>query len=751
MPSFRSAARAAAALAGLLAVLSFPAGAGAVADILPGQSGLKDTDARTGSVAPTAAQREAVTALHANAEWNRFGTPASLLNRDGFLSAAQSGSAADVARGFIAAHRDLYRLSATDVDGLELLNDSKLVHSDGHVVLFRQRFGDLAAGTGGLITVGVSGGRVAYVSSSAAGSQAAPAAATLTPVEAWLRAAHDAGVGATRDDVSGVATRGSWTEFDVAGLATPAVPGTKRAVGQRARLVAFPTYTGGVRPAFETIVLDVAGASARAYRSFVDARTGEVLERSNEVKQAADTENGSGTFSGNTADGANGCGKPQTVNVAGAYSIGAFASANVPSNDIVLRLIGPGGKAVASSDTGTSPEAIDYSNNGAKIADGAYQLVVCAFATPTVPSTGDSFDYTGGYSVNDTAGTPSAAGNPSWKFFEASPQLSTTAHPPFSLPSTDTRLVGCYLLASGCDLGLSTPASHGPWDAIPNTGTPSFTTEGNAARTAEARTSPLTPGPYGYMPTSPTRAYQFPFQNEWFTSSCDPSTIVAPGSGADIAASAANLFAGHNRFHDYAYQLGFTEGNYNLQQSNFGATSPGPYPAGRDGDPELGNVQAGAVTGGAPSYEGRDNANQIALNDGIPGITNQYLFQPIAAAFYSPCADGDFDTSVFGHEYTHAISNRMVGGPDDGLTGFQGGAMGESWSDLVALEYLHSHGYVPVNGESPWAEGPYVTGNKTTGIRDYALDKNPLNYSDVGFDTPGPEVHADGEIWNGTN
>ena len=152
------------------------------------------------------------------------------------------------------------------------------------------------------------------------------------------------------------------------------------------------------------------------------------------------------------------------------------------------------------------------------------------------------------------------------------------------------------------------------------------------------------------------------------------------------------------------------------------------------------------LTGGAPSYLGRDNANQITLNDGIPGITNQYLFQPIAAGFYGPCVDGDFDTSVFGHEYTHAISNRMVGGPDDGLTGFQGGAMGESWSDLVALEYLHAHGL-----QSSWIEGPYVTGNDKTGIRDYALDNNPLNYSDVGFDLTGPEVHADGEIWNAVN
>ena len=28
---------------------------------------------------------------------------------------------------------------------------------------------------------------------------------------------------------------------------------------------------------------------------------------------------------------------------------------------------------------------------------------------------------------------------------------------------------------------------------------------------------------------------------------------------------------------------------------------------------------------------------------------------------------------------------------------------------------------------------------------------DPLNYSDVGYDTGGPEVHSDGEIWNGVN
>jgi extracellular elastinolytic metalloproteinase len=68
----------------------------------------------------------------------------------------------------------------------------------------------------------------------------------------------------------------------------------------------------------------------------------------------------------------------------------------------------------------------------------------------------------------------------------------------------------------------------------------------------------------------------------------------------------------------------------------------------------------------------RMNANQITPPDGHPPITNMYLWQPIAGAFYAPCVDGDFDMSVIAHEYGHAITNRMVAGPKDGLISPQG-------------------------------------------------------------------------------
>jgi extracellular elastinolytic metalloproteinase len=239
------------------------------------------------------------------------------------------------------------------------------------------------------------------------------------------------------------------------------------------------------------------------------------------------------------------------------------------------------------------------------------------------------------------------------------------------------------------------------------------------------------------------RNYSYPWTNQWFGQRCSPD-VHASAQRNDLDASIANLFAMHNRMHDFAYFLGFTEQTFNLQQSNFGL-------GGAEADPEQGNAQAGGIVGGPPDFTARDNANQITPPDGVAPITNMYLWQPIAAAFYPPCVDGDFDMTVIAHEYTHAISNRMVAGPDVGLSGLQAGSMGESWSDLDAMEYLNEYGFVPVNGENRFAIGPYVTGDKVAGIRNYGLDRNPLNYSDVGYDTPGPEVHSDGEIWNAVN
>src|SRR5206468_3894868 len=116
----------------------------------------------------------------------------------------------------------------------------------------------------------------------------------------------------------------------------------------------------------------------------------------------------------------------------------------------------------------------------------------------------------------------------------------------------------------------------------------------------------------------------------------------------------------HNRIHDEYYALGFTETAGNFQVDNFGAGGSG-------GDPVLGLVQAGAASGGAPTYTGRDNAYMLTLPDGIPPWSGMFLWEPINDAFEGPYADGSFDAGVVQHEYTHGLTNRYVGQQDNAL------------------------------------------------------------------------------------
>jgi len=329
-----------------------------------------------------------------------------------------------------------------------------------------------------------------------------------------------------------------------------------------------------------------------------------------------------------------------------------------------------------------------------------------------------------------------AADDPAWLAFRASPNLDYA--------TTDTRQTWCWTLAAGCQLVLENDSSPFAWDVSPITNASTNTTSGNNAQGTEDWNSNQG-GHQGtnFAAPSPTRDYTYSWTNQWFETGCDPNAFTT-GNRNDIDAALANLFAMHNRMHDFAYKLGFTETSWNAQVSNFGL-------GGLGNDPEHGNGQKGGIVGGPPAFQSRDNANQNSPPDGVSPTTNMFLWQPIAGSFYAACLDGDYDMSVIGHEFTHMISNRMVAGPNQSLSGFQAGSMGESWSDLDATEYLFENGYIPVGDENPTAVGAYVTGDRQAGIRNYPLDGNPLNYSDVGYDTPGPEVHSDGEIWNAVN
>lgn len=323
--------------------------------------------------------------------------------------------------------------------------------------------------------------------------------------------------------------------------------------------------------------------------------------------------------------------------------------------------------------------------------------------------------------------------NPEWQVFPNTP--------PTDYSSADTRQRWCFAAGPGCDEIVGTSASPLAWDIKPENGKPSETTDGNNAFAVHNwfTNDPFKVGHEMATP-SPTREYVYPWTNQWLRERCSPA-VFETAARNDIDAARANLFAMHNRMHDWSYHLGFTETTFNLQDDNFKL-------GGKANDPEQGNAQAGGVTGGPPAFAARDNANQITPRDGHRPITNMYLWQPIAGAFYAPCVDGDFDMSVIGHEYTHAITNRMVAGPDMGLSSPQG--MSESWSDLMAMEYLTEHGYAPA-GIRAFTIGEYVTTDPIAGIRNYNMSDSPLNYSSVDYDFVGLQVHASGELWSATN
>ena len=234
-----------------------------------------------------------------------------------------------------------------------------------------------------------------------------------------------------------------------------------------------------------------------------------------------------------------------------------------------------------------------------------------------------------------------------------------------------------------------------------------------------------------------------------FDFSLDLST-QAPSQYKDAAVT--HLFYMCNWMHDQLYDLGFTETSRNFQTDNFS----------RGG---LGNdaLQADAQDG-----SGTNNANMSTPADGSPPRMQMYIFTGP-----TPDRDGDFDDIVVLHEYTHGLSNRLVGG-GVGISATATGGMGEGWSDFYGMALLADPNSDP---NAVYPGGSYatlnivsgMTSNYYYGIRRYPyctdMSKNPLTFKDIdptqasphtgiplspmfGSSNSNPsEVHNVGEVW----
>ena len=274
------------------------------------------------------------------------------------------------------------------------------------------------------------------------------------------------------------------------------------------------------------------------------------------------------------------------------------------------------------------------------------------------------------------------------------------------------------------------PTKESPGGYVDPTGVTGVgvTTFGNNADTFKNWSNFIAPADQANRTVAPTGQFNFGFPDAWGTSECQ---AVPPSYAQDSDAASTNLFYQHNRIHDEFYSYGFTESAGNFQTDG--------------GDPIMGLVQAGAISGGSPTYTGRDNAYMLTLPDGIAPWSGMFLWEPINDAFEGPCRDGSFDAGVIEHEYAHGLSNRYVGTEDGALAGHQSGSMGEGWGDWYALNYTHRNGL-----QKDSVLGAYVTGNDDRGIRNWAYNDTEANFGDMGYDLGGPEVHSDGEIWTAT-
>jgi extracellular elastinolytic metalloproteinase len=182
-----------------------------------------------------------------------------------------------------------------------------------------------------------------------------------------------------------------------------------------------------------------------------------------------------------------------------------------------------------------------------------------------------------------------------------------------------------------------------------------------------------------------------------------------------------NIFYFCNYMHDFLYLIGFDEAAGNFQQINFTHT-------GVANDPVLAHAHSGRVSG---------TANMATGPDGKPPVMNMGL------------VSGDrhtaFDADVVFHEYTHGLTNRLVGGLMQGhaLDDPQSSGMGEGWSDYFALTIQN---FFRARNSQPekTVTGDWVV-NRPGGIRTAPYDDNyPVTYAGI---AEMSDEHDVGEVW----
>jgi hypothetical protein len=233
-----------------------------------------------------------------------------------------------------------------------------------------------------------------------------------------------------------------------------------------------------------------------------------------------------------------------------------------------------------------------------------------------------------------------------------------------------------------------------------------------------------------------------------------------------------------NRYHDHLQNdpaIAFSDA-----MGNFEVTSDG----GDGGDSVQVQVDDGADTDdfdgtpgpdGYPDCEHTNNSNMFTPREGRSPRMQLYLFSNfcLPEPFKVNDVNAGDDATIVYHEYTHGLTSRLVCCDATGMntiTGPQGGALSEAWSDWYALDYLEEQGLLtdtpapdlvfgqyetfPLRSEPidcpPGAGGATCPGSGRAGAGGYTLGDFGKLVDVDGDGAPDPEPHADGEIFGQT-
>ena len=225
--------------------------------------------------------------------------------------------------------------------------------------------------------------------------------------------------------------------------------------------------------------------------------------------------------------------------------------------------------------------------------------------------------------------------------------------------------------------------------------------------------------------------FAYAFTDTWGTSG-GTSIATDTDNQADRNATVTQMFFYTNWFHDYAYDLGFTESARNFQADNFGQGGTGGDAVQAESDNGYGTGTEMLCTRDGSAILCRNNAN-FNTNGPDGSAPRMQMFVGDDGRFTQRAMNRD--TII--HEYAHGITGRIISNTNL-QGGVQSGALGEGWSDAFATSINND----PVYGE-------YNNGDYVNGIRFLPYDGDNLEYGDLcnnGGSDPC-QVHDDGRIW----